>query len=85
MTDDRIFHRVHLAKQLGQLILAKAIGSSVSSGLFLAAPRRTGKSTFLREDLRPGLLQPRVRERLQRAAEQDGELALVPLHDVEGG
>ena len=25
------------------------------SGLFLAAPRRTGKSTFLREDLRPKL------------------------------
>ena len=25
------------------------------SGLFLAAPRRTGKSTFLRQDLRPVL------------------------------
>ena len=30
-------------------------GSASSSGLFLAAPRRTGKSTFLREDLRPQL------------------------------
>lgn len=27
------------------------------SGLFLAAPRRTGKSTFLREDLMPAMLQ----------------------------
>jgi hypothetical protein len=26
------------------------------SGLFLAAPRRTGKSTFLREDLLPALM-----------------------------
>ncbi|MFM8331723.1 MAG: hypothetical protein ACKN9T_08545 [Candidatus Methylumidiphilus sp.] len=29
--------------------------SAASSGLFLAAPRRTGKSTFMREDLRPAL------------------------------
>jgi hypothetical protein len=29
--------------------------SASSSGLFLAAPRRIGKSTFLREDLRPAL------------------------------
>src|ERR1700710_1033474 len=28
----------------------------VRSGLFLAAPRRTGKSTFLREDLLPAFL-----------------------------
>ncbi|WP_224790662.1 ATP-binding protein [Pseudomonas fluorescens] len=32
-----------------------AVGSSASSGVFLAAPRRTGKSTFAREDLRPAL------------------------------
>jgi hypothetical protein len=30
-------------------------GSASASGLFLAAPRRTGKSTFVREDLRPAL------------------------------
>jgi len=29
------------------------VGSAASSGVFLAAPRRTGKSTFVREDLRP--------------------------------
>jgi hypothetical protein len=32
-----------------------SVGSSASSGVFLAAPRRTGKSTFAREDLRPAL------------------------------
>lgn len=30
-----------------------SVGSAASSGVFLAAPRRTGKSTFVREDLRP--------------------------------
>jgi hypothetical protein len=31
-----------------------------ASGLFLAAPRRTGKSTFMREDLMPTLTAPQV-------------------------
>lgn len=47
-----IFHRPELSARLVGHILG---GQSTGSGLFLAAPRRTGKSTFLREDLRPAL------------------------------
>jgi len=50
-----VFHRAALAADLAKKILAVAPGSASTSGLFLAAPRRTGKSTFLREDLRPEL------------------------------
>lgn len=50
-----IFHRPELAKKLGGQILVAGVGSAASSGVFLAAPRRTGKSTFVREDLRPAL------------------------------
>lgn len=50
-----IFHRPALAQSLADKILNVAIGSAASSGVFLAAPRRTGKSTFVREDLRPAL------------------------------
>lgn len=46
------FHRPHLANRLVSNILN---GKAAGSGLFLAAPRRTGKSTFLREDLVPAL------------------------------
>ena len=50
-----IFHRPELAKRLGDQILVVGVGSAAGSGVFLAAPRRTGKSTFVREDLRPAL------------------------------
>jgi len=50
-----IFHRTQLAADLAGKIILTVPGSASSSGLFLAAPRRTGKSTFLREDLRPQL------------------------------
>lgn len=50
-----IFHRPALAQSLADKILNVAVGSAASSGVFLAAPRRTGKSTFAREDLRPAL------------------------------
>jgi hypothetical protein len=50
------FHRHGLAANFAQRILSAEVGSAATSGLFLAAPRRTGKSTFLREDLRPALL-----------------------------
>ena len=52
---DTVFHRTHLAEQMVKGIMASAVGSASASGLFLAAPRRTGKSTFVREDLRPAL------------------------------
>ena len=52
-----IFHRQALADDLANRLLAAPATSASASGLFLAAPRRTGKSTFLREDLRPALEQ----------------------------
>lgn len=50
-----IFHRPELARKLADQILVTGAGSAAGSGVFLAAPRRTGKSTFVREDLRPAL------------------------------
>lgn len=51
----KFFKRTNLSDELAEKLLSKETGSSSSSGVFLAAPRRTGKSTFLREDLRPSL------------------------------
>lgn len=48
---DRVFHRPHLARQLA----AKLMSRSFASGMFLTAPRRTGKSTFVCHDLMPTL------------------------------
>lgn len=47
-----LFHRPQLAERIAKQVLTVAVGSAASSGVFLAAPRRTGKSTFVREDLR---------------------------------
>lgn len=52
---NNVFHRPELAKSLADKIMNVAVGSAAASGVFLAAPRRTGKSTFVREDLRPAL------------------------------
>jgi hypothetical protein len=51
----RFFPRPDLARRMVAAITTQAVGSASSSGLFLSAPRRTGKSTFVREDLRPAL------------------------------
>lgn len=50
-----VFHRTAEAQQLARQILHSSGASSASSGVFLAAPRRTGKTTFLRADLAPAL------------------------------
>ena len=50
-----VFHRAGLAKKMATQVLMAGTAVASSSGLFLAAPRRTGKSTFLREDFRPAL------------------------------
>jgi hypothetical protein len=50
-----LFQRPELANRFAKQILVIGVGSAASSGVFLAAPRRTGKSTFVREDLRPAL------------------------------
>ena len=55
MNHAQLFCRAGLAEQLARQVLATGQPSSASSGVFLSAPRRTGKSTFLREDLRPAL------------------------------
>lgn len=48
------FHRPELARGYCEALQGTGI-MDARSGLFLAAPRRTGKSTFLREDLLPAL------------------------------
>ncbi len=55
MATDPFFHRPDLANDLANVILNEAPLAPTRSGLFLAAPRRTGKSTFVREDLMPAL------------------------------
>ena len=50
-----LFHRPELASRLADMLLHPAPTSATPSGLFLAAPRRTGKSTFIVEDLVPAL------------------------------
>ena len=47
-----LFHRTDLANKLVSDLAGESF-LDYSSGLFLAAPRRTGKSTFLRNDLIP--------------------------------
>lgn len=46
------FHRVNLAKAYCDSLAGQGIANA-TSGLFLAGPRRVGKSTFLIEDLMP--------------------------------
>lgn len=47
-----LYHRPALAESIAQGLTGEGL-IDYSSGLFLAAPRRTGKSTFLRQDLMP--------------------------------
>ena len=47
--------RTALAEELVVALQGQATFSDAHNGLFLAAPRRTGKTTFLRLDLRPAL------------------------------
>lgn len=49
MQHTEFFHREELAKRLA----GELMSSDGSSGLFVTGPRRTGKSTFIREDLIP--------------------------------
>lgn len=49
------YHRTALAKQLVQALQGRLLLGDAHNGLFLAAPRRTGKSTFLQGDLAPAL------------------------------
>lgn len=49
------FPRSAMAQQLAQALQGKDLFGDAHNGLFLAAPRRTGKSTFLQADLKPEL------------------------------
>lgn len=49
------YKRTELAQELANGLLGKTLFGDSTNGLFLAAPRRTGKSTFLQNDLRPAL------------------------------
>ncbi len=50
-TQDQFFHRPKLATALADQALDTSLGTG--GGIFLAAPRRTGKSTFVRQYLVP--------------------------------
>ena len=49
------FPRTALADELVSMLQGRAVFGDAHNGLFLAAPRRTGKTTFLRSDLLPAL------------------------------
>ena len=49
------FPRTDLTKRTVDSLLGKEVLGDAHNGLFLAAPRRTGKSTFLQADLKPAL------------------------------
>lgn len=48
-----IYHRKELAEEYWKILSGRSPANNATSDLFLAAPRRTGKSTFLRQDLVP--------------------------------
>ncbi len=51
----RHFPRLKLAQDTADALQGKNLFGDAPNGLFLAAPRRTGKSTFLQRDLAPEL------------------------------
>ncbi|MDO5506096.1 MAG: hypothetical protein Q4F49_07395 [Pseudoxanthomonas suwonensis] len=51
----RHYPRPTLAREIARALQGNQIFGDAHNGLFLAAPRRTGKSTFLQEDLEPEL------------------------------
>jgi hypothetical protein len=51
----RHFVRSGLVAEMVQALQGQTVFSDAPNGLFLAAPRRTGKSTFLQADLQPAL------------------------------
>lgn len=55
MTGKLRFERPALAAQMAECVSGRHKWNSDADGLFLAAPRRTGKSTFLKSDLVPAL------------------------------
>jgi len=56
----RYYPRTTLAVELANALQGQLAFSDAPNGLFLAAPRRTGKSTFLQSDLSPELARRQV-------------------------
>lgn len=56
----RYYPRKALAAELANALQGQLAFSDAPNGLFLAAPRRTGKSTFLQSDLSPELARRQV-------------------------
>ncbi|MBQ0959128.1 AAA family ATPase [Ideonella sp. 4Y11] len=54
------YRRTQLADEMVQALQGRLLLGDAHNGLFLAAPRRTGKSTFLQADLAPALRQAGV-------------------------
>lgn len=50
-----LYPRPELARKVAALVMGAGMLMGTPPGLFLAAPRRTGKSTFLQHDLKPEL------------------------------
>ncbi len=92
MATSFVFHRPDLAKRMADVTLG-ADPLSGSSGLFLAAPRRTGKSTFLTVDLVPELRRRGTipvyvdlwSDRTRDPAELMLDAIKFALRDTEGG
>lgn len=57
MSERAYFPRRELAESIAKQLLSPSLLGGAAPGLFLAAPRRKGKSTFLRRDLSPALEQ----------------------------
>jgi hypothetical protein len=58
MSASTLFSRAELANQMAEQLLRPGIlDSNLRSGLFLSGQRRTGKTTFLKQDLIPSLEQ----------------------------
>ncbi len=49
------FPRLSLAQEMSEALRGSNLFNDAPNGLFLAAPRRTGKTTFLQADLKPEL------------------------------
>lgn len=54
------FHRTDMAKSIAKALIEPDMFSDIRNGLFLTAPRRTGKSMFLQHDLMPELSRQKV-------------------------
>jgi hypothetical protein len=72
-----VYHRTALAQQMAQQLLEpKVLDLPLRSGLFLSGLRRTGKTTFLRQDLIPAL------EKGEWGLGEDGRPAMVIYVDL---